>query len=257
MTPARHATPHPSFVPSGFSLIELLVVIAIVALLIAILLPAIRRAKNEARRVQCMSNLRQCGVILNAYATDHDAHVPPGLRSVGLMPSVFYKADTGEDLRRAFIDSGYEAIFSALMCPGCADVVPIDDPANTAPASYMTYFYFPNRLRPEFDTSEPVPTEITTLAGQRWVVLQDQCLYDQFGLYRFNHPESGDVWDEEEPTRPSTGWWVGDAGRGANLLFIDGTVTFDPFETLEAVGTTSAGSAGSGLVIYYSRLPAP
>lgn len=56
----------------GFSLIELLVVISIVALLVAILLPALSNAREQAYRIQCASNLRQMGISLMLYDNDHD-----------------------------------------------------------------------------------------------------------------------------------------------------------------------------------------
>ncbi len=63
--------------PTAFTLIELLVVISIIALLIALLLPAVKRARDSAQAAICMSNLKQVGVAVRVYVGDYNGQVPP------------------------------------------------------------------------------------------------------------------------------------------------------------------------------------
>ena len=63
--------------PGGFTLVELLVVIAIIALLAALLLPALARAKSNARSATCLNNLKQWGGALHLFAADHLDRLPP------------------------------------------------------------------------------------------------------------------------------------------------------------------------------------
>jgi prepilin-type N-terminal cleavage/methylation domain-containing protein len=63
----------------GFTLIELLVVVSIIALLLAVMMPALSRARGLGQRVACQSNLRQLQTCWYMYANDHDGTLPPNL----------------------------------------------------------------------------------------------------------------------------------------------------------------------------------
>ena len=70
----------------AFTLVELLLVIAVIAMLVALLLPALSRASEAGRATACLSNLRQAGVALQLYAQDNDNRLPT-MRDVSLTSS--------------------------------------------------------------------------------------------------------------------------------------------------------------------------
>jgi len=74
----------------GFTLIELLVVIAIIALLMAILMPALQRVKKQARTVVCLSNLKQWGTIFAMYTDENNGFFPRRMSGSGRWINVLY-----------------------------------------------------------------------------------------------------------------------------------------------------------------------
>jgi len=154
---------------NGFTLIELLVVISIIALLVAILLPALQQARAAAQSIQCMSNTRQWGIGLRAYMADNKSFFIENYTfSKGL--NTTYKDLRWTDRMRSYVKGD-----DLRRCPEVEEYIEDD----TASASLFT-------VTTKFNDNPPVAYDISAV-----------------GVVRAGsgHPSSGPAGDFTPPSR--------------------------------------------------------
>ena len=127
----------------GFTLIELLVVIAIIAILAAMLLPALSRSKQSARRIICINNLKQLALSTTIYVIDNEG---------------FYPSSNSPDKWPQATRPGYENL-RVLVCPDDASIAGVA--TNSASADLAPRSFLINAWTDYFDSlPQPVLSEI-------------------------------------------------------------------------------------------------
>jgi len=101
--------------PRAFTLIELLVVIAIIAILASLLLPALLSAREAGKKAACLSNLRQIGLAIQAYAGDFDGKIPFGPKAPPFTSPADFYPSTGAPTALISLRSGAPAALGLLL----------------------------------------------------------------------------------------------------------------------------------------------
>ena len=135
-----HLPQHVGVKPMGFTLIELLVVIAIIAILAAMLMPALNKARDRAQISSCLSNLRQIGSAFSLYISSNDDFYP-------VMSRLYYGgAENYDSWGWKLVHGGYLPNGNILNCPVGLKFFPADykkfpDPSVANNSSYANTSY--------------------------------------------------------------------------------------------------------------------
>ena len=232
----------------AFTLIELLVVIAIIAVLMAILMPSLRKAKDMARRISCGSRLRQWGNAIQMYTNDNDGRLMAMVNKWGGHAYPHYINNTPQKIRDTVMwnmDSinPYIKVFGPdyrntgkvspmVTCPGCSgdfmqEWVKVVNWPNHDFAEIAYSYYGRVDLLDDTQCGLNAKRDLVarTLSAKRLLMSEILNLDGSDRIYRYNHGRGGWSWNEGRTHNPSSAAPFGDAAAtGRSQLFGDNHV---------------------------------
>ena len=209
----------------AFTLIELLVVIAIIAILAAMLLPAVSRAKESARKISCLNQMRQLGLSLTMYVDDAHGHYPP-------------RATATNNRWPTLLKDGYQQI-KILVCPtdmpNPATYGNATNSPDSAPRSYLINGWNDHfkMVVPDFETwyknGDPAVAMSQNVIHQPTDTIVFGEKDHDAGDFYMDYQQYDDLLrlDQSKHSSMTKG---GKAG-GSNYTFADGSVRFLKFGT--------------------------
>lgn len=220
---------------SGFTLIELLVVIAIIAILAAILFPVFSRAREQARRTACLSNMKQIGTALYMYAQDYDEILPEryGCNNDAAHCGGDFETINGIGYVRTWKSMLVPYIKSrdVFKCPSSSAAMHGTLVNNTTSAGFGENLNYPAGYEmwlPDFTSapifvnggSYPQPLAGLPYVAQELIILETHYGWADIGPYLSYCEPSGPKCDANS-FDGSSSWSSGHAKKAGNIIYLD------------------------------------